>query len=89
MHKEDFPPRQHPFTCGPGRFLFFNFEEWRDEIRYRDDAKRKGIADGDMARVVSHRGEVPMKARISTEVKPGILYCTFHFPEVLESLNPP
>ena len=51
-----------------------------------DDAAKKGIADGDMVRVFSHRGGVPMKARISTEVKPGILYCTFHFPEVLVNI---
>ena len=51
-----------------------------------EDAERKGISDGDLVRVFSARGEVPMKARISTEVKPGILYCTFHFPEVLVNI---
>jgi formate dehydrogenase major subunit len=51
-----------------------------------DDAKKKGIADGDMVRVFSARGEIPMKARISDEVKPGILYCTFHFHEVLVNI---
>jgi formate dehydrogenase major subunit len=51
-----------------------------------DDAKRKGIADGDKVRLFSARGEIPMKARISGEVKPGILYCTFHFPEVLVNI---
>ena len=29
------------------------------------------------------RGEVRIHAKISTEVKPGILYTTFHFPEHL------
>jgi formate dehydrogenase major subunit len=48
-----------------------------------DDAKTKGIRDGDMARVFSARGEVRIKAKVSTEVKPGILYTTFHFPEHL------
>ena len=48
-----------------------------------EDAARKGIADGDIVRVFSARGEVRMKARISDEVKPGILYTTFHFPENL------
>ena len=47
---------------------------------------KKDIADGDPVRLFSARGEVPMKARISTEVKPGILYCTFHFPEVLVNI---
>jgi formate dehydrogenase major subunit len=27
-----------------------------------------------------------MLARISGEVKPGVLYCTFHFPEVLVNI---
>lgn len=47
------------------------------------DAEKKGICDGDMTRVFSARGEVTIKARVSTEVKPGILYTTFHFPEHL------
>jgi len=48
-----------------------------------DDAARKGIADGDTVRVFSIRGEVRMRAKVSDEVKPGILYTTFHFPEHL------
>ena len=45
-----------------------------------DDAEKKGIADGDTVRVFSVRGEVRMNAKVSDEVKPGILYTTFHFP---------
>ncbi len=48
-----------------------------------DDAGKKGIVDGDMVRVHSARGEVRIKAKVSTEVKPGVLYTTFHFPEHL------
>ena len=51
-----------------------------------DDAARKNIADGDPVRIFSARGSIPLKARISTEVKPGVLYCTFHFPEVLVNI---
>jgi formate dehydrogenase major subunit len=47
------------------------------------DATKKGIADGDTVRVFSARGEVRMRAKVSDEVKPGILYTTFHFPEHL------
>jgi formate dehydrogenase major subunit len=47
------------------------------------DAARKGIADGNTVRVFSTRGEVRMRANVSDEVKPGILYTTFHFPEHL------
>ena len=45
------------------------------------DAALKNIEDQDQVRIFSARGEVRMKARLSTEVKPGILYTTFHFPE--------
>ncbi len=48
-----------------------------------DDARSKGVADGDWVRVFSARGEVRLRAKVSTEVKPGILYTTFHFPENL------
>jgi formate dehydrogenase major subunit len=48
-----------------------------------DDAARKGIETGDAVRVVSARGEVTLEAHVSDEVKPGILYTTFHFPEHL------
>jgi formate dehydrogenase major subunit len=51
-----------------------------------DDAARKGITDGDPVRLFSPRGGIHLKARLSSEVQPGILYCTFHFPEVLVNI---
>ena len=51
-----------------------------------EDAAKKGIEDGDLVRIFSARGEVRIKARISTEVRPGILYTTFHFPEALVNM---
>ncbi|MBP7951384.1 MAG: formate dehydrogenase subunit alpha [Verrucomicrobiales bacterium] len=47
------------------------------------DAAAKGIASGDQVRVCSARGEVRLTAHLSDEVKPGILYTTFHFPEFM------
>jgi formate dehydrogenase major subunit len=47
-----------------------------------DDAKSHLINEGDMVCVISPRGKIDVKARISDEVKPGILSSTFHFPEV-------
>ena len=47
------------------------------------DAQKKGIATGDLVRLFSARGEVRLKATVSEDVKPGILYTTFHFPEAL------
>jgi formate dehydrogenase major subunit len=47
------------------------------------DAEKNGISEGDMVCVESPRGKVDIKARITDEVKPGILSSTFHFPEIM------
>jgi formate dehydrogenase major subunit len=47
-----------------------------------DDAKSHLINEGDMVCIISPRGKIDVKARISDEVKPGVLSSTFHFPEV-------
>lgn len=47
-----------------------------------EDAAANGIADGDMVCIESARGKIDVKAKITLEVKPGILSSTFHFPEV-------
>lgn len=46
------------------------------------DAENHLIQDGDMVCIISPRGKIDVKARITTEVKPGILSSTFHFPEI-------
>jgi formate dehydrogenase major subunit len=56
----------------------------RDELAINPkDARAKGIRPGDMVRLFSPRGEVELAARVTEEVKPGILYTTFHFPEAM------
>lgn len=45
------------------------------------DAAKHLISNGDMVCVESPRGKVDIKAKITDEVKPGILSSTFHFPE--------
>jgi formate dehydrogenase major subunit len=47
------------------------------------DAEQHFISEGDYVCVESPRGKVDVKARITDEVKPGILSTTFHFPEML------
>jgi formate dehydrogenase major subunit len=46
------------------------------------DAANHMIEDGDMVCIESARGKIDVKARITNEVKPGILSSTFHYPEV-------
>ena len=49
----------------------------------QEDAMKHQIEDGDMVCVESARGKVDIKARITDEVKPGVLSSTFHFPEIM------
>ena len=46
------------------------------------DAVAHGIADDDRVEVRSRRGATHLSARLSEQVRPGVLFTTFHFPEV-------
>ncbi|NNF81849.1 MAG: formate dehydrogenase subunit alpha [Flavobacteriaceae bacterium] len=48
-----------------------------------DDAAKHLIGEGDFVCLESPRGKVDVKARITDEVKPGILSTTFHFPDIM------
>ncbi len=48
-----------------------------------EDAEKHLINEGDYVCVESPRGKVDVKARITDEVKPGILSTTFHFPDIM------
>jgi formate dehydrogenase major subunit len=45
------------------------------------DAQRLGVQTGEMVRVKSRRGEVRVKARVTDEVPPGLVWMAFHFRE--------
>ncbi len=47
------------------------------------DAKNKNIQNNSKVRLFSERGEISLTAKISDEIKPGILFTTFHFPELM------
>ncbi|MBL7811781.1 MAG: formate dehydrogenase subunit alpha [Bacteroidetes bacterium] len=51
-------------------------------LLHPDDAARHDIKSGDMVCVISARGKVDIKARVTDEVKPGVMSSTFHFPEI-------
>ena len=59
--------------------------EERMEI-HTNDAARVGLADGDLARVRSRRGEVTARVRLTDRIKPGVVFLTFHFPETAVNL---
>jgi len=46
------------------------------------DAAARHIQDNDSIKVRSRSGETHLKARLSDDVRPGVLFTTFHFPEV-------
>ena len=46
-----------------------------------EDGATLGIADGELVRVVSRRGEVEVKARYDEILRPGLSFMTMHFPD--------
>ncbi len=48
-----------------------------------EDAKEHFINEGDYVCLESPRGKVDVKARITDDVKKGVLSTTFHFPEIM------
>jgi formate dehydrogenase major subunit len=44
-----------------------------------DDARPRGIVDGDMVTISSRFGSTELRARISDRVNQGVVYTTFHF----------
>jgi len=48
-----------------------------------EDAKSNLINDGDFVCLESARGKIDVKAKITDDVKPGIVSTTFHFPEIM------
>jgi formate dehydrogenase major subunit len=57
---------------------------WHDEDRleiHPEDAKERGIGDGDWVGVSSRAGQTVLRAQLSDRMQPGVVYTTFHFPE--------
>jgi formate dehydrogenase alpha subunit len=89
------PDEEYPLLLTTGRSLFhyhtgtmsrrvkgLNVFRSEEQVEINpEDALALGIADGDMVRVVSRRGAVTARAKV-TEVSPvGVVFMTFHFAE--------
>ena len=48
---------------------------------HESDAEMRGIKDGSWIKLSSRVGETLMRARVTDEVAPGVVWTTFHFPE--------
>jgi formate dehydrogenase alpha subunit len=89
------PDEKYPFIFTTGRVLYhFHtgsmsrrskgldaiYPEAMVEIN-SDDASRLGVADGDVVRVASRRGEIRAKALVSGKTEPGVVFMPWHFAE--------
>jgi len=45
------------------------------------DAEVRGIREGDLVALASRKGDITLRATITTRVNPGVVYTTFHNPE--------
>lgn len=45
------------------------------------DAEVRGIRDGELVALTSRKGDITLRADVTTRVKPGVVYTTFHNPE--------
>jgi formate dehydrogenase major subunit len=73
------------YNCGTMTRRTANEELLKDDylMIHPEDAQENLITEGDYVCLESPRGKVDVKARITDEVKKGILSTTFHFPEIM------
>jgi formate dehydrogenase alpha subunit len=96
----EMPSAEYPYILTTGRILYHyhsgsltrrsvglneHVPEGSVEVN-PEDAARLGIADGELAHVVSRRGEVFAKADVTDRVQPGLVFMTFHFAEAAANL---
>jgi formate dehydrogenase major subunit len=58
--------------------------QWHSEDRleiHPHDAEDRGIREGDWVGIESRAGHTVLRAVVSENVQPGVVYTTFHFPE--------
>ncbi|MBL0334848.1 MAG: formate dehydrogenase subunit alpha [Chitinophagaceae bacterium] len=72
------------YNCGTMTRRTANSELVTDDLLLinPEDAAKHLIHDGDMVCIISSRGKIDVKARLTDEVRAGILSSTFHFPEI-------
>jgi predicted molibdopterin-dependent oxidoreductase YjgC len=94
------PDAEYPLIFTTGRVLYHwhggtmsrrseGLEEIYPEARVElnsIDARALGIAEGDMVRVASRRGEVKAKAQVGDRTGPGVVFMSFHFREAAANL---
>ena len=91
----ELPDDEYPLVLTTGRSLFhfhtgtmsrkvkgLNVLKNEEQVEMNpEDALRLGIADGEIVKVVSRRGEVIAKAKVTEVSSAGVVFMTFHFAE--------
>jgi predicted molibdopterin-dependent oxidoreductase YjgC len=89
------PDKEYPLVLTTGRSLYqfhtgtmtrksrgLNVMKGAEEVEINpQDAEVLGIADGDSVRVISRRGEVTARAKLTENSDKGTVFMTFHFAE--------
>jgi len=95
IEAKELPDQEYPFLLSTGRILqhfhtgtMSRHSEVLDKLVSvgaveinPDDATKIGIADGDMVKISSRRGEIQIAARVTDRVVPGTVFLAFHFKE--------
>jgi formate dehydrogenase major subunit len=50
-----------------------------------EDAASLGVAEGERVRIVSRRGAIEAPVHLTTALRPGLAFMTFHFPEEVQT----
>lgn len=92
----ELPDQEYPFTLTTGRrYESYNthsqtryyaagvkVKQTEETVDiHPDDAQALGIVDGEMVQVRSRRGELNVKAKITDQVVPGLVFMSFHWSE--------
>jgi formate dehydrogenase alpha subunit len=91
---KELPDRQYPLLLTTGRSLYhfhtgtltrrvegLNILKGEGIEINPQDASKLGVKDGEKIRVVSRRGKVTAKAKLTEVSPPGVVFMTFHFAE--------
>lgn len=91
--QKELPDEEYPFILTTGRILYHYHT--RNETRRvkaiesfvpenyieisKEDAEKLGIKDGEYVSVISRRGWIDIKAKVSDRPKKGVVFISFHF----------
>jgi formate dehydrogenase major subunit len=50
-----------------------------------EDAERLGVAEGEPVKIVSRRGEIEAPVHVTSALRPGLAFMTFHFPDEVQT----